>query len=361
MFKIFQKKIAINLITGTLGAGKTTLLRQLIAQKPSEENWGILVNEFGAIGIDGSIFESQQNEQSPNLQIHQIPGGCICCTAQNELKDTIQNIIKNHKLDRLLIEPTGLGEPDTLVDLLQSSLFKKHFNIQSIFAVVDSNTMTLAEIQLYTILQNLFTMADVIVLNKADIAQAANLQALQNYAEDLFPQKRAIITTSQGQVPIELVNKETNNKPLNKQLITLFDRQPPSQNAATHHNQAAPTSKEFTSNIQIPGLVTRQIQTQISTRSIGWLFDDSVIFDWTAILTLFKSFSDLPASCKPKRAKGVFRVGKPWMLFQWVNDQTSREYIAYRKDSRIELLLPENSHFDVEKFENTLKNCLKTD
>ena len=78
MFKNIRKKTAVNLITGSLGAGKTTLLRNFIEQKPKNEKWAVLVNEFGATGIDGPILSSQNS-----ISVSQIPGGCICCTAQN--------------------------------------------------------------------------------------------------------------------------------------------------------------------------------------------------------------------------------------------------------------------------------------
>ena len=362
MFKKFQKKIAVNLITGSLGAGKTTLLRQLITQKPPEENWTILVNEFGAIGIDGSIFKSEQSLENNHLQIEQIPGGCICCTAQNELKESIQNIMQNSELDRLFIEPTGLGEPDTLVDLLQSQFFQDHFDIQTIFTVIDSATMTLKEIKQYTILQNLFTMADVIVLNKSDIASAENVTALQDHASNLFPAKLAVITTSQAHVDIELINKSSANRTPNSNLLKQHHNQSYKQSQTStesFHSSSKPV--ELKSSVVLPGLVTRQVQTQLSTRSIGWIFDSSIVFDWSALQSLFKSFSEQEALAKPKRAKGVFRVGKPWMLFQWVSDQATREYIAYRQDSRIELLLPENSTFDIQNFESNLKNTIKKD
>lgn len=100
MFTKIVKKPAVNLITGSLGAGKTTLLKNFIKNKPPHETWAVLVNEFGAIGIDGSILETQ-NTSSNNLSnthnsihIKEIPGGCICCTAQNELKTAIEQIIE---------------------------------------------------------------------------------------------------------------------------------------------------------------------------------------------------------------------------------------------------------------------------
>jgi len=158
MFKNIRKKTAVNLITGSLGAGKTTLLRNFIEQKPKNEKWALLVNEFGAIGIDDSILSSQNS-----ISVSQIPGGCICCTAQTDLKETIEQLLEQYTADRLFIELTGFGEPDTLVDLLQSQYFQQRFEIQTVFAVLDAATTQTSDFAQYTIMQNLFNMAYAVI------------------------------------------------------------------------------------------------------------------------------------------------------------------------------------------------------
>src|SRR5690554_6935809 len=65
--------VPVHLITGFLGSGKSTLIHALIAQKPADERWAILVNEFGQVGIDQAMFESRDD-----LVVKGIPGGCLC-------------------------------------------------------------------------------------------------------------------------------------------------------------------------------------------------------------------------------------------------------------------------------------------
>lgn len=353
MFQSIQKQTAVNLITGSLGAGKTTLLKNLIKFKPENENWAILVNEFGAIGLDGAILE-----QNLDITIAQIPGGCICCSAQGELKEAIEMLLKSQNLDRLLIEPTGLGEPDVLVDLLQSPFFQERFNVQTVFAVLDAFSTGVKEIEQYSIYQNLLNMADVVILNKIEQASSEQVQALENYANKLFPAKAAVISTNHSQIKQNYLNLGTQqtHQSNNTQFNPITNPSQPSK-----HKQSISQTKdlEISTKCKLPGLVTRKTQNQLDTLSVGWLFEDSVEFDWTLIQELFNNLSTLPNNQKPLRAKGIFKVGKPWMLFQWVNNQATREIIAYRRDSRIELLLPNTTEFDFNQFEETLKNSQK--
>ena len=362
-YQTISKKIAVNLITGALGAGKTTLLRNLLNQKPENETWVILVNEFGAVGIDGAIL-SENN----SVQVEQIPGGCICCTAQSELQTTVSTLLKSQTFDRLLIEPTGLGEPDTLVDLLQSALFAERFDIQTVFAVFDSTTISLEAFDKYTILQNLVHMADVIVFNKQDLAHQGQIESLLNYAQELYPPKQSIVLTEQAKIDVELLNYShhfqtlnSNAKWLTRSVSNQLEKHSPqpSQAITLHELPYIP--------IELPNLQHRFYQQGLDTQSIGWIFESGQAFEWARLQALFQSLNHPPhlADIKSpglvtiKRAKGVFRVGKPWMLFQWVNQQNSREYIAYRRDSRLELLISANHPFDFRAFETELLQCMQ--
>ena len=98
-----MSRIPVNLVTGALGAGKTSLIRHLLQHKPRDQKWALLVNEFGAIGIDDAIMS-----ENASIDIISLPGGCICCSAQAELKQTLKTIACQQP-DRLIIEPNGLG------------------------------------------------------------------------------------------------------------------------------------------------------------------------------------------------------------------------------------------------------------
>ena len=94
--------VPTNIITGFLGVGKTSAILNLLNNKPENERWAILVNEFGEIGIDGSIFESQQSEEQ-GVYIREVPGGCMCCTAGAPMQVALAQLLRKAKPDRLLI------------------------------------------------------------------------------------------------------------------------------------------------------------------------------------------------------------------------------------------------------------------
>ena len=192
-----MNRIPLNLISGSLGAGKTTLLTQLIKQKPEHEHWAFLVNEFGSIGIDGAILKSQGINQT-----YQIPGGCICCTALPELERALLDIAQQQKPDRIFIEPTGLAEPDTIVDILTSAKLKPIFDIQALVSVFDVTNTTIEDLKNMTIMQGLLNMADVIVFNKIDLATPQQISELESFCQQLYPPKQKIVTTQHGQIDL---------------------------------------------------------------------------------------------------------------------------------------------------------------
>lgn len=352
-----SKRCALNIISGQLGAGKTTLLRHLLQQKPDNEHWVLLVNEFGAVGIDGPILES-----ASQTSVTQIPGGCICCSAKSELETTALQLLEQQQPDRLLIEPTGLGEPDSLVDFFTSGQLAGRFDVQTLFSVFDLQQADLEEFERLSIMQNLLNMADVILLNKKDTVSDERLHQIQTYCEQLYPPKKAIYVTQQAKVPLDEIHHPHFHHNAYQAASQPFSPFMSLHKTPSKHADNPQTTMPYTP-VKLPNLLKRVYQTQLETQAIGWVFDDGITFDWAKLFQLLESlgenrFQDSLNSVK--RAKGVFRVGStPRMLFQWVNGQTSRELIAYRKDSRLELLL-DTSPFDFPAFEEALKDCIKT-
>lgn len=102
--------IPVTILTGSLGVGKTTALCRLVAQKPADEVWCCIVNEFGAVGIDAVAIESS-SAVSGNVVVKQLAGGCMCCVLSGPLSAAIAQVIRQVKPDRVIIEPSGLGHP----------------------------------------------------------------------------------------------------------------------------------------------------------------------------------------------------------------------------------------------------------
>ena len=107
---IILQNIPCTLVTGFLGSGKTTLINQLIASKPTDERWALLINEFGRIGIDGALLASSQATDSAknDIAIREVNGGCICCTSQLPLQIALSRLLSDHHPKRCLSSPQGL-------------------------------------------------------------------------------------------------------------------------------------------------------------------------------------------------------------------------------------------------------------
>lgn len=337
-----NKKIAVNLISGTLGAGKTSLVRHLLNQKPKSENWVLLVNEFGSIGIDGAILA-----EKGNTDLVLMPGGCICCSAQTELHASLVKLTQHPALDRLIIEPTGLGSPDTILDLFLQPDLKPFFEIQTLFSVFDLSNIQVDDLCNMSIMQNLLSMADVVVLNKQDLATPDLCDAIYHYCQQIYPPKSHLLLTRNGDIPNNLFQSPHFH-------TTRYYKTAPHATpspALVACVQPNPSQVITQTELAIPGLIDKQSNQGLDTVSIGYVFVESQVFEWQKVHSLFQKFATSP---QVKRAKGIFRIGSAWMLFQYVNGQTTREMLAYRKDSRVEILLDAQLPYNLIEFEQNL-------
>src|SRR5918994_5693504 len=104
----------LTIITGPLGSGKTTLLRHIVATVP--QRLAILMNEFGEIAIDSKIVEGK------NVQMAELGGGCVCCALIGEFEAAIEEILATIAPDLIVVETTGVAEPDALLVDIQEHL-----------------------------------------------------------------------------------------------------------------------------------------------------------------------------------------------------------------------------------------------
>ncbi len=96
---IAPKTVPTHIISGFLGAGKTTLLQHLLSQKPKDEVWAVLMNEFGQIGVDQQLLP-----QDEGYAVKELLGGCLCCSSQLPMHIALARLLSEQKPDRLFIE-----------------------------------------------------------------------------------------------------------------------------------------------------------------------------------------------------------------------------------------------------------------
>ena len=282
-------KTPVNLITGFLGVGKTTALLHLLAQRPPGARWAVLVNEFGQVGIDGTTLSQA------GVAVREVAGGCICCSAQLPLRVTLTRLLREVKPERLLVEPTGLGHPAGVIDVLRSAGLASAVELCNVICLVDPRQLSDEKYRSLETYQDQLALADVLVANKCDLATPEQLQAFETYAAQCYPPKRGVAQVTQGR--------------LDPAWLAL-------PSAELHAVVAAHDSSAFVSR--------------------GWKFAPERVFDAPRLTAMFATWA---ADANTVRAKGIFRIGRDWRLVNLVGGQVSMQPMAYRRDSRVELIV----------------------
>ena len=99
--------------------------------------WAILVNEFGEVGIDGGLLETNHAEE---VYIREVPGGCMCCTAGLPMLMAMNMLLARARPHRLIIEPTGLGHPSEVMNVLSSEHYRDLLDLHATVTLVDART-----------------------------------------------------------------------------------------------------------------------------------------------------------------------------------------------------------------------------
>jgi G3E family GTPase len=183
----------ITLVTGPLGSGKTTLLRHILAAQPGKI--AIVMNEFGEIAIDTRVVEGK------NVRIAELGGGCVCCSLLGEFEAAVNEIIEKIAPERIIVETTGLAEPEALMFNIQEAL--PQCRLDGVVSVIDADMLVrFPELGHTARLQ--IEGADILLLNKIDLIKPAQIEPLETKLRQINP-TAAIIRTERCQVDAELL------------------------------------------------------------------------------------------------------------------------------------------------------------
>ncbi|MFL5037433.1 MAG: CobW family GTP-binding protein, partial [Microvirga sp.] len=180
-------KIPVTVLTGYLGAGKTTLLNRILTE-PHGKRYAVIVNEFGEIGIDNQLVVNAEEE------IFEMNNGCICCTVRGDLIRILGNLMKRKdKFDYILIETTGLADPGPVVQtFFFDEEIKEKVRLDGVVTVVDCKHVALhwgdREVK------EQIAFADVVLLNKTDLAPAAEVDLLERRIQGMNATARVFRT-----------------------------------------------------------------------------------------------------------------------------------------------------------------------
>ena len=316
------QNIPTHVIAGPLGAGKTSLIKHLLAQRPANERWAVLINEFGQIGLDAALL----TQDDDGIALGEVAGGCLCCVNGAPFQVGLGRLLRKAKPDRLFIEPSGLGHPAQLLKQLREAPWQGVLAVQPCVLVLDAQALAAGK-ALPQAQQEALASAGLLVLNKDEAVDASQRQAIEQQLPAC-----PIYWTRQAQLPL------TQLPGLNAQAGAAVD------------NFEVPKGLA-----QMPAIWTDPVlpiclsQAQEGGWSIGWRWHPSQSFD---IAHLHRWLSGL----EWRRAKLVIHSGDTWVSANAVdNGPLTWQPSEWRRDSRIELIFSQPQA--VAGLQNALAAC----
>lgn len=321
--------VPTNIITGFLGVGKTSAILSLLKNKLKNERWAVLVNEFGEIGVDGSLVQGQQHDQE--VFIREVPGGCMCCAAGLPMQIALNQLLQKAKPDRLLIEPTGLGHPKEVLQVLSTEHYRKVLSLQKNITLVDARNLSDTRYTDHDTFNQQIMIADTVVGNKRDLYQAGDAESLEAYIAKIAHANTKVIFAEYGVIASFELEGNTH-----------FNEYPPRHHHHTHSNPLA-------SEIVLPesGMLKATNEGE-GFKSVGWRFAPEKVFDHRKLISLL-------VELKVERMKAVFITDRGIFGYNLTSDGLSEVELDECAESRIELI----SELVDETFQIQLLSCLK--
>ncbi|MEZ2332045.1 GTP-binding protein [Mesorhizobium sp. RCC_202] len=195
-------RIPVTILTGFLGSGKTTVLNRLLRQ-PSLAGAAVIVNEFGAVGLDHLLIEASEE------QFTLLDNGCVCCTVRGDLVATLKELDRRSRageapLSRVIIETTGLADPAPILHTLMAETeLMARFRIGGVVTTVDAVNGE-ATLGRHPEAAKQVAVADRLLITKTDLVSDDALGELQRRLEHLAPAVEHAIARN-GEVDLDLL------------------------------------------------------------------------------------------------------------------------------------------------------------
>ncbi len=306
--------VPTNIITGFLGSGKTSAILHLLKNKPANERWAVLVNEFGEIGVDGSLFEGQHSEEQ-GVFIREVPGGCMCCTAGLPMQIALNLLLSRARPDRLLIEPTGLGHPIEVLGVLSGEFYQESLSIHKIVTLVDARHLSDSRYTNHQTFNQQIAIADVIVGNKSDLYRDGDREVLEAYAREQGAAHAKLLITEQGILEPSWLEGPTSASADPQHYPDLGENQQPS-----------------VSEMPIPESGYLKVENKgEGFKSVGWRFTPRQVFDRSKLIAFFRGL-------EAERMKAVFITESGVFGYNLTPDALTEMVLDECVESRVEII-----------------------
>jgi cobalamin biosynthesis protein CobW len=214
-------KIPVTIVTGFLGAGKTTLIRHVL-ENAAGRRLALIINEFGDVGVDGTILKACGIDNCPDENIVELANGCLCCTVADDFIPAMEALLaRSPQPDHIIIETSGLALPKPLVKAFDWPEIRTRLTVDGVIAVVDGAAVAAGrfaddlaklaalreadgsidhENPLEEVFEDQLLCADIVVLNKADLLPTETIRRVGAEIQAKVPRPVKLVATREGRI-----------------------------------------------------------------------------------------------------------------------------------------------------------------